>query len=315
MGYRMVSSKESSDFVRLIFPDESGGKGYNIQEYYKNGNVKFVGKATERLTTVIGGIAYDGNCISYFPNGTRQKICHYSDGHKEGYEYFFYPDGKRYSTKKHVLGYGGNLFKIRYWECSDLNGNLICSDGNGSWISYDDSFEHVILRGTVKNGERTGEWTGRTMKSDSSTYKYLFKNDVLVSAVGYDKAGAAYPFKEDIEPARYWKGPIFFLRALQDNLKLPKDDKEKKISADDAFISFIVETDGSLTNLETLTDVDPALKKALTEALAKCKAWVPRKNYGIPVRAKIYYPMKYISTYSQNAFRDEIVYKEEQLDN
>jgi antitoxin component YwqK of YwqJK toxin-antitoxin module len=313
-GYKKVYTRDSCDFLRLIYPNAEKGNGYSVHEYYKNGKLKFVGQTTDRLAMLNGTLALDGDCIIFFENGKRQAISHYNDGYKEGTENLFYPNGKAYAVKKYRLDYGA-VQTIINWECYDTTGDQICKDGNGQWLMYDDNFKNIILQGPVKNGQRNGEWHGRTMRPDSSYYFTKYKNGIKLSSTCYDQHAKAYPFENDDELAYYWSGPINFLRTLQTHLKLPKDSNGKKISADDVIISFVVERDGHLDEFETHTVIDQNLKIAITEAFLKCKNWIPHKNFGIPVRAKIIFPMKYLSTYERNAFVDEIQFAEVQLEN
>lgn len=94
---------------------------------------------------------------------------------------------------------------------------------------------------------------------------------------------------------------------------LPRDSNGKKKSADDVFVAFTIEKDGHITHLETLTPVDPDLKNAIITAFAQCKDWTPRKNFGIPVRAKITLGLKYVTGFSDKMFIDEIFYGEDQI--
>ena len=82
--------------------------------------------------------------------------------------------------------------------------------------------------------------------------------------------------------------------------------------SDDVIVAFVVEKDGHIAQLEMLTKVDPRLQNAISVAFSKCKNWTPRKNYGIPVRARITLGLKYLTRASDRVFTDEIFYGEQQ---
>jgi antitoxin component YwqK of YwqJK toxin-antitoxin module len=314
-GYYKVADRDQCDFFRMITSPDEGDSTYNVKEFFKDGHLKLVGKALPKLINNDGLIALQGDCISYFETGKRKCIIHYSNGNKEGDEYLFYPNGKIYALIKNPLIrplHGGP----KSWECYDINGNMVCIEGNGKWMLYDPEFKNVTLRGYVKNGERDGEWRGGIERSDSIKYRCIYKNGTLKSSVGYDKNGNAFPFKSDFEPAYYNiynTGPFDFLRTLQSNLVLPKDEKGRKISADSVIISFIVEKNGKVSHFETLGEVNPDLRIAIKTALYKCKDWTSRKNYGVPVRSKIILSMKYLSKRLDKGIVDMVHYSEAQI--
>jgi antitoxin component YwqK of YwqJK toxin-antitoxin module len=312
-GYHKVETKEFCDFFRVITSAEEGDNTYSIKEYYQDGHIKFVGKAPEKLLNNSGFISLEGECIGFFESGKRQSITHYQDGYIDGDEYLFYPTGKIYQLRKNPFMGGHRYSNTKYWECYDTDGKMLCKDGDGQWIDYDRGFNTIVLQGTVRNGEKDGEWHGRLLIPDSIKFTKVYKNGLIKSTVGYDKNGRAYPCEDDIELASYWSGPFNFLRAVQTNLVLPRDLKGKKMLADSVRISFIVEKDGHLTHFGTLQEVDPYLKLAIKTALYKCRDWTPRKNYGVPVRAKIWFSMYYKTYTTDRWFVDEIHHDEQQI--
>lgn len=156
-GFIKVRTRDSCDFVRMIAHPDSGDTRYNVKEFYKDGKIKLIGKASPRLVTGGGQIALDSNCISYFQNGNRQSFTHYKDGYKDGNEYLFYPNGKIYALKRNFLINGFYQDKILNWECYDANGNIICREGNGKWLIYDKDFKNITVEGSVKDGLMEGE--------------------------------------------------------------------------------------------------------------------------------------------------------------
>ncbi|HEY8784784.1 MAG TPA: hypothetical protein VIM16_24375 [Mucilaginibacter sp.] len=296
-GSHRVNSIDEADYFRIILPPDSGDHLKNVKEYYKNGSIKFVGKFDPRSNRGYLGdiIRLNGDCVSFFPNGKRYNIAHYSDGDKEGNEYFFYPNGSIYCYMKHL--FKERAFKTFFWDCYDVNGSMICKTGNGKWIIYDESLKHILSSGDVKNGYAEGEWHGRTGDADSIKYMYIYDKGVIVSATGYDKAGVAYPFTKLAEKADYKDGAVNFVETFRSHLKLPKGPDGKKMFVDTVHISFIIEKDGQVSSFKVLGNVNDKLRNALAEAFAKCGGWSPSRYYGVPLRTEVIFPVDFISVY------------------
>lgn len=310
-----VKTLDNADYYMLIMSPIPPDDHYIIQEFYKNGKVKLLGKGAASANSMkTGSVSLDGDCISYFQNGKKSDIVHYDRGYKEGIEEMHYPDGSLYCRIKNIDIHGTYNETPLNLECYDANGTAICTKGNGQWIVYDSEFNNIIKEGAIKNGYMDGDWHGvRKINSDSISYIYKYKNGQLRTSSSFDKAGKEYPFKSEIEPADYWSGPFNFLRTVQSNLTLPRDASGKKMSADNVIVSFTVEKDGHIGKVDMVTPVDPELRDAIAAAFSKCKNWTPRKNYGIPVRARITLGLKYATSTTDRAFKDEIFYGQEQL--
>lgn len=320
-GY-VVRNIDSADYFMFITRADSNDNRNNIKGFYKNGKIKFIGKdIPDGNSLKTASVLFDGEYVSYYQNGKRKSTASYKGGYKEGLEYFYYPDGTIYSCKKHL--YTGNLTysEALNWECYDAEGNKICSRGDGRWITYDDSCKNIRLEGQVVKGRMEGEWKGSISLPASIRYTYRYKAGKILSSVGYDQKGKAYPFNNEIEPAHYRSGPITFLDVLRSKIKLPKGPADKKMSIDTVHVSFVIEKDGHLDEFNIIGDVDSQLRDAIFAGLAKCHDWSPERIYGIPFRTQIILPLKEISGYKSNTYAGdkyssylkEVFYKERML--
>jgi len=308
-----VRSLEEADFFRLVLPPDSGDNRYNIKEFYKNGKVKLIGKHYARgFNPTSGVVTFDGDCVSFYPNGKKSSVAHYKDGDKVGLEYLFYPDGKIYCCRKHQWTNSALKRPYLHWECYDASGNMICKEGAGKWIEYDNDFKNIIFEGPVLDGLKNGEWRGST---DTIKYTYQFKKGFIISSVGYDKKGNAHPFNNEFEQATYRSGPLVFLERLRNRIKLPKDASGRKISIDTMHVSFVVERDGKLSQFEISGMVNPEVKTVVFAALEKSNEWIPSKIYGMPFRTKVVLPLIEVSGWNTEyrgfeSYQKEIWYKE-----
>jgi antitoxin component YwqK of YwqJK toxin-antitoxin module len=298
-GYYGVSNINEADFYRMILPPDPGDSLKNIKEYYRNGKIKLVGKFDPKLNEdiQIGFVFFSGDCICFYPNGKKQSITQYTRGQKDGNEYLFYPNGTTYCYKKNIAHNG--YYSTKNWECHDINGTMMCSEGNGQWIEYDRDLKNVFNTGPVKNGHKEGEWHCRSEDADSIKYICRFNKGVAVSGVGFDKNGVAYPFTKQAEMANYRNSVVTFIEVFRSHLKLPKDLDGKKMSVDTVHICFVIEKDGKVSGFKTLGNVNTELGGALAEAFAKCGDWMPSRVYGIPLRTEVIFPVKLISGFKE----------------
>lgn len=291
-----VHSIDSADYIMLILPPDAHDTRYNIKQFYKNGKIKFIGKADFKTTNFNRGIiTFDGDCTSYYRNGKKYSISHFDKGLMDGSEFLFYPSGAIYCTKKHL--YNGQILK---WECYDENANMICQDGNGRWIEYDDSCKNIKMEGQVVKGYMEGEWTGKVWYPDTIRYVYHYKKSLFRSAMSYDKNGKVYPFEDDIEFATFKNGNLRFADRLHNRIKVPVDANGETISVDTIHVSFIVEKNGEISQLAVPGNVHPDLKASIIYVLSKCTGWHPLKLFGIPYRARVTFPLKEMIDYNDD---------------
>ena len=178
---------------------------------------------------------------------------------------------------------------------------------------YDNNYQNIELTGEVVNGLREGVWKGSIIVPDSINYQYLFKNGHILSSIGYDKRGAAYPFKIAHERANYRTGQITFVDVLRSHIKIPKDTTRRRMSVDTSSLSFLVEKDGHIDEFSILGETIAPLKETVFAALRQCDHWSPNKLYGITFRTRITIPIKEISEYSNGYYVKLINYTEKIL--
>jgi len=301
-----VPSAGEADYFRLILPpDPNDNERRNVKEYYKDGHIKLITKLTNDYL-VSDFDHFDGDYISYYPNGKRQSVAHYTDGVIDGLEYRFYPNGRVYCTIKHEAMGRHFLF----WECYDTLGNQICKEGTGRFIDRIENhgYPNINFEGKVVKGNADGEWHGNTETMYSFRFNVRYKNGKLVSGTGYDKLGTQYPFNKDMVGAAYKKTVMEFVEDLNENMKRPRDANGKKISIDTYHLRFIVEKDGQLSHLDVPETKDTLLRVAIVSALKKCYPWTPTRILGIPVRTEIIVPLKKVDRAEPNFYSTRMTF-------
>ena len=88
----------------------------------------------------------------------------------------------------------------------------------------------------------------------------------------------------------YEGGDAALLKYLGENLKLPEEDQERGMQGR-MVVGFIVEKDGSLTNVKVLRAVDIALDAEVLRVVKGMPKWIPGRHNGQRVRVRYLLPI------------------------
>ena len=83
-----------------------------------------------------------------------------------------------------------------------------------------------------------------------------------------------------------------FRSYIQNNVKYPTVAAENGIQGT-VYIKFVVDRDGSISNVTVLRGVDPSLDEAAVEAIKKAPKWEPGQQRGKPVRVQFTVPISF----------------------
>ena len=89
----------------------------------------------------------------------------------------------------------------------------------------------------------------------------------------------------------YEGGDAALLKYLRENLKLPEEDKERGMQGR-MVVGFVVEKDGSLTNVKVLRAVDIALDAEVLRVVKGMPKWIPGRHNGQRVRVRYLLPIQ-----------------------
>jgi len=88
----------------------------------------------------------------------------------------------------------------------------------------------------------------------------------------------------------YEGGDAALLKYLGENLKLPEEDQERGMQGR-MVVGFVVEKDGSLTNVKVLRAVDIALDAEVLRVVKGMPKWIPGRHNGQRVRVRYLLPI------------------------
>ena len=94
-------------------------------------------------------------------------------------------------------------------------------------------------------------------------------------------------------PSFQGKGQDGFRTWIGNNLQYPEIAAENGISGR-VFVKFVVETDGSISNVSLVRGVDPALDKEAVRVVKASPKWAPGKQRGKPVRVSFTFPINFV---------------------
>jgi TonB family protein len=83
-----------------------------------------------------------------------------------------------------------------------------------------------------------------------------------------------------------------FYEFMQQNLIYPTKVREKGVEGK-VFVSFIVEVDGSISDVSVTKGVDPDLDAEAIRVIKASPKWIAAKNNGVPVRQRLVLPMNF----------------------
>lgn len=131
------------------------------------------------------------------------------------------------------------------------------------------------------------------------TFAFFTTVTVMLFASIFNANAQDKPFTQVEQMPEYPGGIMAMQNFLSTNLKYPTEAKEKNIQGR-VIVSFIVDTDGKLTDVNVLKSVDPLLDSEAVRMIYAMPAWKPgmqdgkavRVSFSVPVNFKISVPKK-----------------------
>lgn len=111
-----------------------------------------------------------------------------------------------------------------------------------------------------------------------------------VGPVVVEEEEADHVFEVVEEPTEFPGGSAAMMKWLKDNIVYPDIAQENNIQGR-VYVSFVIERDGSPTNVQVARGVDPALDREAVRVVGRMPKWKPGKQRGKPVRQKFTIPV------------------------
>lgn len=288
---RFVTNKDSADFMRIVDEPDSGSVYYKITEFYPNSAKKLIATASVYWPKVI----WEGPSISYDKQGRKVKQIIYKNNSPAGSAYFYYPNGRvmkelNYTdTKINSSAKGKIALKYTLVSYFDSTGVQLVKDGNGYLKEFHD--KSVAEEGNYVDGVRHGVWKG-TIAEEGISFEEKYDKGTFLSGKSVEPDGKVtlYTIK-DVLP-QFPGGEKAFGQFLSSNIKYPPEARNWGMSGR-VVLSYTVEKDGSLTDIQTVSAPHYALEEEAIRVLKKSPKWKPAIKNGIPVKVRYTLPITF----------------------
>ena len=100
------------------------------------------------------------------------------------------------------------------------------------------------------------------------------------------------PSNDDIIMPQFPNGINGLAKFLSENMHYPKDAEKLGIEGQ-VIVSFVVETDGAITNVEVTQKVFPSLDAEAARVVRSMPRWIPATKQGTPIRVRYRLPISF----------------------
>jgi TonB family protein len=178
-----------------------------------------------------------------------------------------------------------------YW---DSLGNQLVKDGSGhcdcALSSYYD-IDAAIQKGKVVNGLPDSIWVGYK-KSGRFYFEENYKMGELISGLSFDDLGNMYEYTELWRRAEPVGDDKSFYNHVASVMVYPKSARRMGIEGL-VFVEFIVEKDGSLSNVRCIKGIGEGCDEEAVKAVESAPNWNPSFKRGQKVRTRYVAPITF----------------------
>lgn len=163
-------------------------------------------------------------------------------------------------------------------------------DGKDLWY-----FENGQLRGERNYIEGKIDGVFKTYWEDGVVKRHdIFKNDSLVEGICYDSKGKKVSYFDYFIPASFPNGRREMMKFLAKEMRYPQDAIMNNVEGK-VYIRFIVQKNGSISDVEVNRGVDEELDAEALRTVRKMPKWIPgsidgeivRMYFDLPVNFKL----------------------------
>lgn len=286
---KYINQPDSADYIRIIKLPDSASVLYNVFEFYKNGKPKLIGKSR-----TIDPPMYEGPCARYYESGKKQNFGFYKDNVKFGDFFEYYSNGKLYRALKYPDSTAVDNIKDDFLIIANYDslGTVQVEDGEGYYKGFDENFNYISDAGKVVRGKREGTWT-IDFKNRNITSTEIYKNGELISGESITGNGEIIKYRGSRFTSPQFKGGVkAFGGYLSNNIRYPENERQKNIEGR-VILTFVIEKDGSLSDIKVLRSVSPGLDNEALRVLKKSPKWLPGTMMGRPIRVTYNVPVNF----------------------
>ncbi|GEL09743.1 TonB protein C-terminal [Flavobacterium glycines] len=274
------TTPENYSYTRIIKNYNSKQDLYEIKEFYKSGAIR-----TEGFSKDKNQFAKEGEIITYYENGNKKEISHYSNKKLIGKEEEWYENGNKKSEIEYTPEEKETQNKLKilnYWNTNNIQTVI---DGNGD---YEENSKDFYSKGKLKNGYKDGIWEGKDLK-ENFTFTEIYQNNKFISGVSTDNNNQKYPYKIlNLKPAPK-NGINDFYKYIAKNLKSADiQNLNGQVRA-----TFWIDKDGKITDIKILKDIGYGIGEEVIRLLQAMEKWIPGTKRGVPLKMQHSLPISF----------------------
>lgn len=264
------------------YTDKVVSSNDTIRTYYTKGDVlRSVKPTNEKGRT-------DGVALFYHETGSIKSKANYAGGSLEGTVLSYYPNGSKQSEE--LFSSEGDSKLINYW---DSLGVQIVKEGNGfcKCIFNIIGESNTLEAGKLENSLRDSIWVGYK-KDGLSHFEELYQKGKLINGTLFDKTGEEYKYIVIEESAKPIDGFERMYQYINSKMTYPKEARKRGIEGK-VYVEFVVEKDGSITNVRTLKGIGGGCDEVAVNAVASLPSWNAGLQRGKPVKQRMVLPLTF----------------------
>jgi antitoxin component YwqK of YwqJK toxin-antitoxin module len=236
------TNKNDYKYIRVVENYKDQPNLFLFTEYYRSKTVSM-----KAISTSKDKPKFEGPRIDYYENGNIKQESNYVDNKLSGKQIDWYENNIKKSEKEIVWNSKTKDYSAKILQFWNKEGQQTVVDGNGQ---FEDSDEKLHEKGELKNGLKQGIWDGKNLKEKFS-FTEIYNEGAFISGISTDENNTKYPYKEQMEKPTPAKGMSDFYSHIGRNYRAPEVQGLKgKI-----YTTFVVDKDGSITNIRVLRDV------------------------------------------------------------
>ncbi len=274
----LPTTKDDYKYIRVVENYKNQPNLFLFTEYYRSKTVSM-----KAISTSKDKPNFEGPRIDYYENGNLKQESNYVNNKLSGKQIDWYENNVKKSEKEIVWDSKTKDYNTKTLQFWNQEGQQKVIDGNGQ---FEDSDDKIHEKGELKNGIKQGVWEGKNLKEKFS-FTEIYNEGVFISGISTDENNTKYPYKEFTTKPVPAKGMSDFYSHIQKNYRTPKVQGLKG----KVYITFVIDKDGSITNIRVLRDVGYGTGIEAIRVIASYEKWIPGKTRGLPAKASYSLPV------------------------
>jgi antitoxin component YwqK of YwqJK toxin-antitoxin module len=264
-----------------VTTEERNGKWYREAFFLPDGYQAMEGWYKDKE-----GKVADGEMKWFHPNKMLKSTGKYVDGKQEGTWLSYHDNGMLSDSSTYIKGF--RIGESRGWDKDGYLTDSTNFDGTGNGFAV-----FWYTNGQIK---RLGSYIQDTSKNKTWNYYYPngkikateeYSNGERKGMVCYDLNGKPGKENECVESEAEFPGGMkgwrnFLEKNLNPNVSV---DNGAPVGIFSVYVKFIVNEDGSLSEIQPLTNIGFGMENEVLRLMNESPNWVPAIEFGVPVKA------------------------------